>query len=275
MFRRLVPLIAFGWASLGALTAAAQLPFSLSGASDPATLHVGPGWNTACATGSCPIYGTEVNAFGGGQLDIYQNSSGAPALASPSLLILGVPNTKPQLSQAVADSAKAEWFPSATAGPGVSLGLLSVAPTVDGLSSYAAAKTGLYGVMTSNEDVYSLLKLPGNSSNSFANWSAAESKLFPDVAKPTGFDVYVFGLPTTAASPFEGNTFVNVNFGSALPEGTFAVAFGTAKSGSKTTAYTTPFTQAGVDVPEPGSLALLLSGIAGLFAARQRRRHRN
>src|SRR5690348_8359911 len=59
---------------------------------DPATLHIGPGGTTGCATGGCPIFGNEVNGIPDGTLDIYQNSGGAPSLLSPILLIFAVPN---------------------------------------------------------------------------------------------------------------------------------------------------------------------------------------
>jgi hypothetical protein len=67
---------------------------------DPATLHIGSGAGTQCATGGATSPGPcqylylnkEVNALGGGALDIYQTSNGADALVNPVLLILGVPN---------------------------------------------------------------------------------------------------------------------------------------------------------------------------------------
>ncbi|WP_297457523.1 hypothetical protein, partial [Ferrovum sp.] len=54
---------------------------------------IGSGYGTTCATGGCPIYGSEVNNINNSVLDIYQTSAGAPALSSPVLLILGVANT--------------------------------------------------------------------------------------------------------------------------------------------------------------------------------------
>src|SRR5579863_1398118 len=55
---------------------------------DPATLHIGPGVGTICATGCS----ADPNLIGsGGTIDIYQNAGGAPAVGS-LLLILAVPN---------------------------------------------------------------------------------------------------------------------------------------------------------------------------------------
>src|SRR5579862_2866332 len=59
---------------------------------DPATIHVGPGGTTGCATGGCYVFGNEVNGIPGGTLDLFQESGGANSLVSSVLLILAVPN---------------------------------------------------------------------------------------------------------------------------------------------------------------------------------------
>jgi hypothetical protein len=270
--RGLAVLAGCGCLTLWAAGASAQLNAQRT-ITDPSTLHIGPGWDTACATGGCPLYNrSELNGFGGGQLDIYQNSSGATALNNPVLLILGVPNTQPQLTSSMVSDATVEWYPSATTGPGVSLGSLTIAPKADGISKYLDSSTGLYGVMTSGQEVYSFLNLTGDHSNSFTNWAAADQTLFPTLAPITGFDIYVFGITTTKKTQFTGNTLLNVKFGSNLPQGSYAVAYGISSTKQKTLAYTTPFTEAGIDVPEPGTLALLGTGLAALIAVRRRTR---
>ncbi len=57
-------------------------------ADGPATLHIGRGAETACAMG-CDL---DLNSISGGALDIFQSSGGAPNLAQPVLLIIGIPN---------------------------------------------------------------------------------------------------------------------------------------------------------------------------------------
>src|SRR5262245_1178426 len=66
-----------------------------SGLTDPATLHIGPGAGTACATGC----GGDPNLVGSGNnIDIYQQAGGATdTVNSPILLILGVANNTTNL----------------------------------------------------------------------------------------------------------------------------------------------------------------------------------
>src|SRR5579872_4003249 len=61
---------------------------------DPATIHVGPGGTTGCATGGCYVFGNDVNAIPDGTLDLFQESGGAGKLVDPILLIFAVPNDK-------------------------------------------------------------------------------------------------------------------------------------------------------------------------------------
>src|SRR6185312_4905021 len=58
---------------------------------DPATIHVGPGGTTGCATGGGYVFGNEVNGISGSTLDLFQESGGASSLVSSDLLILAVP----------------------------------------------------------------------------------------------------------------------------------------------------------------------------------------
>src|SRR5579862_175040 len=88
MVRR--PLLLF-LAALTLVSLGLPLP-AQADAIDPATIHVGPGGTTGCATGGCYVFGNEVNAIPGGTLDLFQESGGAGNLVSPILLILAVPN---------------------------------------------------------------------------------------------------------------------------------------------------------------------------------------
>ncbi len=85
-----------------AATAALSLT-SLAYAGSSATLHIGSGYGTPCATGGCPLYNGEVNNFNA-TLDIYQNATSAPNLTSPVYLILGVANSGSSASQVITQS---------------------------------------------------------------------------------------------------------------------------------------------------------------------------
>src|SRR5258706_6519950 len=61
----------------------------LSTAAGQSSLHIGPGAGTTCATGCAG----DPNLLSGAlNVDIYQTSGGAPTLAQPVLLILGLPS---------------------------------------------------------------------------------------------------------------------------------------------------------------------------------------
>lgn len=234
---------------------------------DPATLHIGPGVGTACQTGGCPIFGNEINAFQT-QLDLYQNSGGASALNTPVLLIFGVPNDTGSALNATSIGSPTLFSPI-TAASGTTL-TFSFGTTAFGLNG-----SGFEGDMTSG-DVYAFLgAISGaphftgaSNSNSFVNWSGADSALFGINA--TQFGIYVYALNTAA---FSGNDGINVLL-NGLPTGTFAVGYGeTDKS-----LFDTPFTEAGDEtgpgrpprVPEPGTLLVFGLGLLGLVLLRRR-----
>ena len=213
-------------------------------ASADATLHIGSGYGTPCATGGCPIYGTEVNNINA-VLDIYQTSAGAPALGNPVLLILGVANTT-SASSAIENSV-----------------LKASLINTSGQSTAVSTKFDEYqGTMTSS-NVYSFLGLSGaDKSNNFTNWR--DAALTVDGIHATNFGIYVFSLKT---SGFAGHDYLNIQT-NLLPEGTFAVAYG--RSDGK--AYSTAFTNAGMRdlppapraVPEPMPLVLICLGLFGI-----------
>ncbi len=234
---------------------------------DPATIHVGPGVGTACQTGGCPIFGSEVNAYQT-QLDLYQNSGGAAALNAPVLLIFGVPNDAGSALNAGSISSPTLFSPiSAVSGTALTFSF--------GTSAFGLNGSGFEGDMTSG-DVYAFLgAISGPShftgasnSNSFVNWSAADSALFGLTA--TKFGIYVYALNTNS---FSGNDAINVNL-SGVPVGTFAVGYGETDK----LLFDTPFTEAGdatgrtpPRVPEPGALLVFGAGLLGLTLLRRRR----
>ncbi|MBW8028441.1 MAG: PEP-CTERM sorting domain-containing protein [Ferrovum sp.] len=209
-----------------------------------ATLHIGSGYGTACATGGCPIYGTEVNNINA-VIDIYQNAANAPALNSPVYLILGVANT-----------------PSASSVIEHSVLNASLINTSGQSTAVSTAFDNYAGAMTSS-DVYSFLNLSGDKSNSFTNWSAAA--LAVDGIQANNFGIYRFSLNSNG---FAGHDYLNIHT-NLLPEGTFAVAYGTDSSGKS---YSTAFTNAGMrdtpprpsPVPEPMPLVLICLGLFGI-----------
>lgn len=247
---------------------------------DPATLHIGPGANTSCATGGCPIFiggslnGEVNNIADPTRLDIYQNSNGAPALENPVLLILSVPNTS---NTSIGPSpVSASLYAPYDASSDTNSGSTSVTITT-GTSAYGIATNaaGFAAFMTSS-DVYSILGIShADASNSFQNYSAAYLRTLGTPV--SNFGIYVFSIDTTA---FAGNDLLDITLGSSLPEGTFAVAYGQDSNNNKL--YDTPFTEAGmvdqpppVEVPEPASLSMFGAALVALGLMQWRRRGRS
>ena len=232
---------------------------------DPATLHIGPGAGTACATGGCPLLNGELNSIGsGGTVDIYQNSSGAATLDQPVFLILAIPNNTTNLfaSNPISSVQFINSYPGGTTTNGTSS--FATAGKYN-LKSPAVPNTGFFGSMTSS-DIYTFLQVqqPADNSNNFGNLSGYDASINGITA--TSFGMYVFAL---SGGSLAANGLINVTFNSgSIPLGTFAVAYGMSCSeytnGVCTTGkvYDTPFTEAGLTtgnhkVPEPGTFVLL------------------
>src|SRR6266487_3241728 len=125
---------------------------SLSAATilDPATLHIGPGAGTACATGC----GGDPNIIGTTKLDIYQNSGGAGGLDNPILLILGIANTSGNFVTGGITDTYINPYPGGTSTAG------TASTATAGTYGLKSAVSGDYfGSMTAGQEVYSFLTL--------------------------------------------------------------------------------------------------------------------
>jgi hypothetical protein len=222
---------------------------------DPAVVHIGTGFGTACATGC----GGDPNVISGDTFSVYLNPSGAPALSNPFIVIIGVPDYG---SGTTAPTLGTVTFYDENSGSG----------TVITGSLIGTAQNGGDGELNNGDaNAYEEAKYntTTNNSNSWVNWSPLD----PGVVE---FDLYAFRLNQS----IDGHDLIDVQL-SSFTAGSFVIGYGCdgiagdalngACDGGSNNTYTTPFTEAGHLVPEPTTQVLLGFALLGLGTLARRR----
>lgn len=256
--RRLVGLLVFAAAALTAIPADAEL------------IRITPVGESAAGYEET---GAEVSPvlIGSDGFRLTYHGGGDQPLLNPVMLIIGVPDGEtPGYLPAPLLAFSGESDPAMT----VDVVLGDTQQERYGGTWQADGYAGTFDSSAGSQSVYQVIGFTpvGSDSQNYTNWSGATGL--------TSWDLYVYALYFDPELLNRGDW---AEFTTSLPVGSYVIGYGCAGDlddnglcedqpggGNNGDTESTPFTFAGLVVPEPATLTLMLPGLALLFARRRR-----